>query len=309
MAANVETMFSVREVPWHGLGRIVQEAPTSKDALELAGLDWIVEGRPLFLENGAKIEGYVANVRNTDNYTLGVVTDKYRVVQNHEAFQFTDTLLGEGVTYETAGSLNHGKKVWLLAKMPSTNILGDEVVPYLVFSNSHNGDSAIRVAMTPVRVVCQNTLNIALGSAQRQWTARHVGKLDSKLNDAKITLGLANQYMQSLKEVADTTAKRAIQRAEFLDFIEALYDIPEDAGVAREDNIILLRQDLATRYFKAPDLDKFRGTVWGVINAVSDHATHMAPLRKTNSYKETNFNNVINGHQLMDKAIKLLQVA
>ena len=308
MAANVETMFSVREVPWHGLGRIVQEAPSSKEALELAGLNWKVEPRPMYLENGKLVEGYVANVRDVDNYTLGVVTDKYRLVQNEDAFKFTDELLGEGVTYETAGSLNRGKKVWLLAKMQPTKILGDEFVPYLVFSNSHNGDSAVRVAITPVRVVCQNTLNIALGSSQRQWSARHVGRLITKMNEAKLTLGLADKYMSNLNSTAEITAKREFQRAEFIDFIEALYEIPEDAGRIKEENIISMRQDLATRYFKAPDLGEFRGTVWGVINAVSDHATHVKPIRQTQTYKEANFDNVICGHFLIDKALKLLKV-
>ena len=113
MSANVETMFSVRETPWHGLGRIVMEAPASREALELAGLDWQVESRNIYSGTGAMIPGYRANVRSTDEAVLGVVSDRYRIVQNEEAFQFTDDLLGEGVTYETAGSLQGGKKVWI----------------------------------------------------------------------------------------------------------------------------------------------------------------------------------------------------
>ena len=105
MSANVETMFSVRETPWHGLGRIVMDAPASREALELAGLDWQVESRNIYSGTGAMIPGYRANVRSTDDAVLGVVSDRYRIVQNEEAFRFTDDLLGEGVTYETAGSL------------------------------------------------------------------------------------------------------------------------------------------------------------------------------------------------------------
>ena len=175
MSANVETMFSVRETPWHGLGRIVMDAPASREALELAGLDWQVESRNIYSGTGAMIPGYRANVRSTDDAVLGVVSDRYRIVQNEEAFQFTDDLLGEGVTYETAGSLQGGKKVWMLAKLPEKYIIaGDEVTPYLVFFNSHDGSSGVKVAMTPVRVVCQNTLNLALNNAKRIWTARHL---------------------------------------------------------------------------------------------------------------------------------------
>jgi len=139
MPANVETMFSVRETPWHGLGRIIMDAPASREALELAGLDWQVESRNIYSGTGAIIPGYRANVRSTDDAVLGVVSDRYRIVQNEEAFQFTDDLLGEGVTYETAGSLQGGKKVWMLARLPRKYLIaGDQVVPYLVIAKEEH---------------------------------------------------------------------------------------------------------------------------------------------------------------------------
>ena len=127
MPANVETMFSVRETPWHGLGRIIMDAPASREALELAGLDWQVESRNIYSSTGAMIPGYRANVRSTDDAVLGVVSDRYRIVQNEEAFQFTDDLLGEGVTYETAGSLQGGKKVWMLARLPRKYLIAGDL--------------------------------------------------------------------------------------------------------------------------------------------------------------------------------------
>lgn len=191
MPANVETMFSVRETPWHGLGRIVMDAPASREALELAGLDWQVESRNIYSGTGAMIPGYRANVRSTDDAVLGVVSDRYRIVQNEEAFQFTDDLLGEGVTYETAGSLQGGKKVWMLARLPRKYLIaGDQVVPYLVIFNSHDGSSGVKVAMTPIRVVCQNTLNLALNTAKRSWTARHTENVLLRVQDARETLQL-----------------------------------------------------------------------------------------------------------------------
>ena len=191
MPANVETMFSVRETPWHGLGRIVMDAPASREALELAGLDWQVESRNIYSGTGAMIPSYRANVRSTDDAVLGVVSDRYRIVQNEEAFQFTDDLLGEGVTYETAGSLQGGKKVWMLARLPRKYLIaGDQVVPYLVIFNSHDGSSGVKVAMTPIRVVCQNTLNLALNTAKRSWTARHTENVLLRVQDARETLQL-----------------------------------------------------------------------------------------------------------------------
>lgn len=191
MPANVETMFSVRETPWHGLGRIIMDAPASREALELAGLDWQVESRNIYSGTGAMIPGYRANVRSTDDAVLGVVSDRYRIVQNEEAFQFTDDLLGEGVTYETAGSLQGGKKVWMLARLPRKYLIaGDQVEPYLVIFNSHDGSSGVKVAMTPIRVVCQNTLNLALNTAKRSWTARHTENVLFRVQDARETLQL-----------------------------------------------------------------------------------------------------------------------
>ena len=133
MAANVETMFYTREEPWHGLGTMVAEAPESREALRLAELDWRVLQEPVYTENNELIAGYRVNVRDRDRKVLGVVTDRYKVVQNEEAFAFTDTLLGEGVRYETAGSLQEGKRVWLLARMPQEFIiLGERITPYLL---------------------------------------------------------------------------------------------------------------------------------------------------------------------------------
>ena len=133
MSANVETMFYTRETPWHGLGTKVEEAPGSREALELAGLNWKVFQKPVMTQDGQKIPGYKANIRDLDRKVLGIVTDRYRVVQNEEAFAFTDQLLGEGVTYETAGSLQDGRRIWILARLPQHYIVGgDEITPYLL---------------------------------------------------------------------------------------------------------------------------------------------------------------------------------
>ena len=148
MSTNVETMFYTREKPWHGLGTMVQEAPASKEALTLAGLDWKVIQKELITSDGISVPGFKANLRDMDNQVLGVVTDRYRVVQNEDAFAFTDHLLGEGVTYETAGSLQKGRRIWLLARLPHHYIInGDQFMPYLVFLNcflKNGSDSPVK---------------------------------------------------------------------------------------------------------------------------------------------------------------------
>ena len=307
MPANVETMFSVREVPWHNLGIVVDEAPTSKDALELAGLNWTVDSTPIYDLNGKIIEGYKANTRSSDQSVLGVVTNKYKVVQNFEAFDFTDSLIGEGVTYETAGSLRNGKTIWLLAKMPERKILDDDFDPYICFTNSHDGTGAIRVVSTPIRVVCNNTLNLALDTAQRSWSTKHMGDMNSKLNEAKHTLQLANDYLDALAENADRLANEKFMPEDVNAVLEEMFPITEDMTDRKKNNIKLAKDGIIACMF-APDLMKFLNTKWGFLNAVSDYVGHASPARFTESYAENNWGRIMNGHPIMDRAMALIGV-
>ena len=307
MAALVESMVYTREKPWHGLGTKVEEAPSSADALRLAGLDWRVEQKNIQLCGGSKVPGYKANVRSTDGKVLGVVSDRYRIVQNADAFEFTDSIIGGDVRYETAGSLNSGKKIWLLAKLPETEIAGDKTEPYLCFSNTHDGSGAVRVCMTPIRVVCNNTLNLALDSAKRAWSVRHTGSLQSKMHEARACLRMANTYMGALAEKADRMANTIITRDQLNRILDELFPVDEHTTEREKQNIKKLRDEYMVCYF-APDLVKFRDTAWGAYNAMSDMITHNAPLRKTENYRENNWGRLMDGHVMMDKMAALLKV-
>jgi phage/plasmid-like protein (TIGR03299 family) len=310
MSANVETMFYAgRAVPWHGLGVQVDHALSSEEALEKAGLNWRVEQSTVVTNSGIPIEGYKANVRDSDGKVLGVVTDRYRIVQNHEAFAFTDDLLGKGVRYETAGSLQEGKKVWLLAKLPAAYIFsgGDRLSPYLVFSNSHDGSGAIKIAMTPIRVVCNNTLNLALNTADRIWTANHTGNIGLKLEDAKETLFRAEDYMDKLGKEISRLNKVDITDELITEMIRELLPIPNDSTELQEKNVMKLRDDVSLRFYYAPDLQALPKNAYRFVNAVSDFATHGKPLRETASYRENLFARTIEGNALIDKSYQLVR--
>ena len=281
MAANVESMFYVRTTPWHGLGTRVEEALNSQDALHYSGLDWLVNQEPLMTETFKDVPGFRANVRSDNGKILGIVGDKYKVVQNHEAFAFTDTLIGEGVRYETAGSLNGGRKVWLLAKLPDRyQLVGEEVVPYIVFCNSHDGSGAIRVAPTPVRVVCQNTLNLALTTAKRSWSMMHTSGVQAKLDEAHDALFKADFYMKALQNEAERLSMQMVSDRQVLKWIDELLPLEENASEKQMLNIARLRNDLTRRNFDAPDLVLLPKNGWRFINAVSDFATHAQPIRE-----------------------------
>lgn len=310
MAALIETMFSVREKPWHGLGTIVMEAPASAEALRLAGLDWNVVQEPIYTGFKEQVEGYKANVRDTDRKVLGVVSDRYKVVQNVDAFSFTDELLGKGVRYETAGSLQDGRKVWLLARLPREYIIaGERISPYLVFSNTHDGSGSVKVAVTPVRVVCNNTLNLALNTARRSFSIIHTGNIQDKIQEAKDTLFMAEEYMDCLGVEFEQLRRQKITDHQIKEYIEILLPMEKEPTAVQSKNIIRLREDMMKRYYDAPDLKKLGNNAYRFINAVSDFATHGSPLRKTANYKENLFSRTVDGNPVIDKAYQLVKSA
>lgn len=314
MAHNVESMFSVREKPWHyaetkEVTKLIQEAPTSADALHLAGLDWTVEQTPVYTDSGIEIPNYKANRRSSDGSILGIVTDRYRIVQNTEAFEFTDEIVGETedgvVKYETAGSLCGGRKIWLLAKMPVKKVLDDDVEPYMFFSNSHDGTGAIKVGMTPVRIVCNNTLNLALNSAKRCWSTKHVGDMQSKLEEAKLCLQMADKYMKNLDEEADRLANAKLYKEQIDEILDEMFPIDDDTTERKKKNIEDIKQSYYMCYIQ-PDIAKFMNTAWGAVNAMSDLVTHSTPKRNTASFNENRWGKLMEGHAMMDQFVQLV---
>jgi len=339
MSHNLETMFAVgdRRNLWHGLGKCVSEALTSGEALIAAGLDWKVEARDVFLQGSAEpVSGYKANIRvgarkidletgeaeidsdglpvYRDENALAIMSDKYQIVQNTEAFAFVDELIGAAdAHYDTAGSLRDGKVVWLLAKMPAVDVMGDEVDPYICFSNSHDGSSGVRVCMTPVRVVCNNTLNLAMSGANRSWTGKHTGNISDKLEEARITLRLADRYMERFAERAEFYSKQKIDDRQYQEIIEQIFPMPDGDPEAKENR----RRANNTRFFwsaclfcyNQPDIARFRGTKWGVLNAISDTVYHGEPLRKTDNYRENLWGKSMGGNPILDKAVAVLDKA
>lgn len=308
MAHEVESLMYVsneannRFVPWHGLGVAVDKAPNSAEAIKLAGLDWLVRPQPVFTEyKGNKIEipNCKANVRDSDGKTLGIVTNRYQIVQNFEAFDFTDSLIGEGCVYETAGALQDGKRVFLLAKMPERYILGEKYDPFICFTNTHDGTGAIKAVMTPVRVVCQNTLGLALREARRSWSTRHLGDLKSKLEEARYTLKLANSYMDKFTDMADKLVNTTLTETQAEEVVSKLFPVNSEMSERQIKNAQKNKEDFMLCML-SPDLFKFKGTAYQVMQAASDYATHRDPGRKTETYKERNFSSVLDGNMIID---------
>ena len=312
---NVESMFSAgRLKPWHyaetsEVTKLIQEAPTSKDALHYAGLDWEVLQTPVFTEDFMEIPNYKANIRSTDKSVLGIVTDRYKIVQNTEAFEFTDAIVGETengvVKYETAGSLCGGRKIWLLAKMPVQKVLDDDVEPYMFFSNSHDGSGAIKVGMTPIRIVCNNTLNMALAGAKRSWSTKHVGDMKSKLEEAKMCLSMADKYMQNLDIEADRLANAKLYKEQIDEILDEMFPVDDDTTERKKNNVQSVKDSFYVAYFM-PDILKFGESAWRAINSMSDMITHSTPKRNTKNFNENRWGKIMDGHVLFDRFVELV---
>lgn len=277
-----DTMFSVREKPWHGLGRVIESAPNAEEAIRLAGLNWEVLRFPVWAKTCLSDEndGFIrsdtreALVREDTNTILGIVSQNYRIFQNQELFNFADDLIGEEIKYDTGGSLFGGKRTFVSTKWQRRwSIVDDETELYLLLSNGHTGKDSFKVACTPVRVVCNNTLSLAIAGAKRCWSINHYRTIEGKFREARMTLRLASSYMENLVQYGESCAERQLTPESVEAFVDHLF--PNSAFTrsrARENREKSIRQFEIC--YDAPDIRKYRGTAWGLLNAVSDYAYH-----------------------------------
>lgn len=315
---------------WHGLGVVVDGLMTAEDCLkQVPELASPITPQPVFAKNEATglfvpIEGYVANVRQEDFKPLAVVGERYKILQNIEALSFLDDLVDSGeAKYEAVISLKGGAKVSLLARLPREVKIGDEdLSTFVLLSNSHDGSSAITLAATPVRVVCQNTLTAALSSAKRQFKVRHTSSLSGRLSEARTALGVVFNYMSEFETVADQMLHTSFSDEEFEVFLKSLLPLPEEEGRGKtiatntQDTIRsiahnTLRVDRGDKMeqINLPDMEPIKNTKWWAYNAVSTYNQHFATSKKTKrtSAEENRFKRSMGDTvTIADKAFSLL---
>lgn len=283
--ALASSIFEARPM-YDGVGNVVSGAKSSAEAIKLAGLDWTAEKQSLMTARGAKIPDYYGVVRTDTNKVLGVVSKRYKPVQNAEAFSFVDELLGNGVQYETAGAIRDGKRVWMLAKMDDGNdykLAGDKCVPYLLFSNSFDGKSSVKVCLTVTRVWCENTLNMALKNAQRVWSVTHAGDIKYKIEEARNTLELTSRYLANMQETADSLTQIAIAPNFIADMAQTLFPYKDSDSDIIQSRAKTKQNALTALYDTKEDIKPFKGTAWGAYLALTDWASHAAPDRETDT--------------------------
>ncbi len=291
MAHELETvngkasMFFVGSegAPWHALGQSVTGALTASEAITTAGLDYEVETCPCYtdLPDGTRelLPTVYTTVRKDTNTVLGVVSDRYRPVNNHEAFSFLDEVAqGGDVMYHTAGVFGIGERIWMLAKLPGIIQVGgsDTVEKFLLLYNSHDGTSALRCFWTPVRVVCFNTCSAALRQGEGTGISiKHTGDIKAKVKEAQRALGLAHKYFQAYEEGAAMMAGYRPESAEVDQYFRFLFPDPEgkDAGRAKEKRSALWG---LFRTGIGQDQPAIEGTAWAAYNAITESVDHHA---------------------------------
>ena len=189
--------------------------------------------------------------------------------------------------------------------MPTQKILDDDVEPYMFFSNSHDGSGAIKVGLTPIRIVCNNTLNIALANAKRQWSTKHIGDMQSKLEEAKLCLQLADKYMDNLAIEAERLANTKLYKEQIDEILNEMFPVEADASERKKNNVKELKNEYYMCYVQ-PDIAKFIGTAYGAVNAMSDLVTHSSPKRNTANFNENRWGKIMDGHSLLDQFVSLV---
>ena len=285
MVANLynDTMAFTGEKPWHELGQHFEGKMTSDQAIEAANLDYFVIKEQLLRQDGSVAKGGFATINTTNNKILGIVGARYEIIQNTKAFNFFDELVGRGeAIYETAGALGDGEKVWLLAKLPGSfsPIAGDKIEQFCMLYNSHDGTAPCSVMFTPIRVVCQNTLNIALKNSTQVVKVRHTLKAEDKLEEAGRIMKEMNEYFTIMGDKCHDLANFIIDDDFIKIYKEALFGAEKDIPEGRGRTIRAKKIEAFDGYMqggKGVEIPGVKGSAWWPVQAAIEYADYDMP--------------------------------
>jgi len=288
MSHEIESMFAVGERPWHGLGHVLEAAPSCAEALVLAGLNWQVDLRPLVTtvtDGGVAVavESHRAVMRMDTGAVLGVVGEDFRPFGNADAFAFFEPLVSERlISLETAGALRGGRRVWIMAKVlgadPFDVVADDPIEPYVLLCHGHDGSLALRVGFNPVRVVCANTLSMAIDEGASLFMLRHTAGLSTGLASIRAAMAEQIRIFEGSREAWQSLAERRCSAADFDAYVlRVVGPSAEDEGgkvSPAAGKRILERVRPLLEEGAGNDLPGVRGTWWAAYNAVTQWLTH-----------------------------------
>lgn len=300
-----------RQNIWDGLGNDVSTASSAMEVCRLAGLDYEVKTENIYTSDGLVIPNMVATRRydnDVPSTVYGVVTNRYEPVQNHKGFEFMDVMFNhDGFEVETAGQFDDGKIVWIEARLPQRTIGGENIDPYLVFTNRHDGKGSVKIFLTPVRVICKNTLNMAIRKAQnRTFSVKHTSTANARLEVAKETLEHYNAYLSAMNDQIERQKTIFLEDKQLENMINLMFQFKEEDSQRTKEKVMLQRTQLLDTYRNAPDLDGYGNTAFRFVNAVSDWATHHIPSRQTKNWRSNLMQNTLEGNKYIDMAVNMV---
>ena len=276
-------MFYIEQTPWHGLGTRLDRPATAKEAIQAAHLDWSVTKTPVYAtSNGARIvvPDTFAVIRQDPLHSpvLGVVSKDYTPLQNTEAFAFFDPIVGENAAiYHTAGALGQGERIWLLAKLPGQLriVLDDVADKYLLLANSHDGKSCVQVKFTSVRVVCQNTLTLALGGSE-SFRLVHTPDVKQRLQSAGQLLAQVHSRYGTMEKALQAMARISVDQDRLKEYLTQVFPDADPVDEAAVSRVNKSRQ--WSEYFfdqgRGNRLPGVHGTLWAAFNGVTELLDH-----------------------------------
>ena len=289
--ANIEI---ARSTSWSNIGKDVTRCRDLNHVLTASGLDYEVTKKPVFAQTGGdkttfkSIPNRFVTTRSNDGHMYDVVSDKFQIVQNRDAFDFVN-YMGDDLTFEKAGETANGM-VYIIGKLPQVNILGDTFTPHVIFRNGFSGKVKITAAICPLRVVCQNQFNFAFKNTQNAVTIRHVGNAEAKLQDAREVLKLSADYMAEINAMANQYVGVKLTHDQLEKVVDQMFPTAniESMNSFKRHQLEAARTAFVNAY-NADDNGNFRGTAWGLINAYTDYVTHKVPMGKSETKEEGKF--------------------
>ncbi len=278
------SMMYAGDTPWHRLGKKLEQPATSKEAIQAAGLDWLVDKYPLKVKTPTTyqtVENQFVIMRkdlwqqDKPGPYFGIVSGGYQLLQNHEAFEFFDDVVGQkAAIYHTAGALGNGERVWILAKLPeSIRVVGDDICDkYLLLSNSHDGKSSVQMKFTPIRVVCQNTLTLSLRRGPTIHIS-HTRNLRTRMRQAEDLLGIIHNQFEIIEADLKRMASVNMNTEKIAAYYKILFPDPRDPGDELGLERIKRNRVNAERYFESGRGNTEKGvsrTLWAAYNGVAE---------------------------------------
>ena len=298
--------FENRQVPWSGIGNDISKASCVDEAIAMAGLNWELGMEDIYNSKGDVIPHYKSIVRVDTGRTFGVTKDKYKPVQNADAFSFADILLTQGATFEKGGCYKGGEKIWFLMKLPSRSYAGDQHDLYMFLMNGNNGKQSLFAAFTTIRAMCCNMAHLVSKNASYKVSLTHRGNIEGKMLEAQEVMAGATQYFDGLAHTMEELRNINLTRAEMGKIIEGLFPYAEDATERVKRTATEKRNQLTDILLNAPDLQNESWNGLRLVHALTDWESHAEPARHPEGFAENRLMNLAEKPMLADKVVQML---